>query len=95
MSKLRDEIAELVYVYANRRASGFAYPTDQMVANEILDKFREALLSDEASIAAQNGITAYVTDPDHSDEIIFMKITDATRQGISSAIDAITGEDDR
>jgi hypothetical protein len=55
MSKLRDEIAELVYVYANRRESGFAYPTDQMVANEILDKVREALLSDEVIRQVERG----------------------------------------
>ncbi len=89
MSKMRDEIAELVYVYANRRESGFAYPTDQMVANEILDLVREALLSGPA---IQAGSIAVLDDESAACWECINEANKTTRPILRAALDAVIGK---
>ena len=57
--------------------------------DRILTEVREALLSDEAIVAAQRGITSYVWDPENQEEIIHRKMLGATRSGIKEALDSL------
>lgn len=76
---LRDEIAEIIQTIDE----------PWLAADDILATVREALLSDEAIVAAQRGITSYVWDPENQEEIIHWKMLGATRSGIKEALDSL------
>ena len=79
MMNLRDEIAEIIQTIDE----------PWLAADDIMTTVREALLSDEAIVAAQRGITSYVWDPENQEEIIHRKMLGATRSGIKEALDSL------
>src|SRR5690606_36407696 len=96
---LRDEIARAGARAVDRTLDGERamtppqlgdwHPLVTDATDDILAKVREALLSDEAIVAAQRGITSYVWDPENQEEIIHRKMLGATRSGIKEALDSL------
>lgn len=86
---LRDEIKTAVLEELYEERNVYGYGDESRAADAILVKVREALLSDEAIVAAQRGITSYVWDPENQEEIIHRKMLGATRSGIKEALDSL------